>query len=66
MADALKAEGNKLFAEKKFTESMWVPRKHLLGETCANKSAARSSHKLSSSTLQITCSTQTDRARTPR
>lgn len=26
MADALKAEGNKLFAEKKFTESMYVPR----------------------------------------
>lgn len=27
MADALKAEGNKLFAEKKFAESMQVPRK---------------------------------------
>jgi hypothetical protein len=25
MADALKAEGNKLFAEKKFAESMYVP-----------------------------------------
>jgi hypothetical protein len=24
MADALKAEGNKLFAEKKFAESMYV------------------------------------------
>lgn len=30
MADALKAEGNKLFAEKKFAESMQVPRKHRL------------------------------------
>jgi hypothetical protein len=26
MADALKAEGNKLFAEKKFEESMYAPR----------------------------------------
>ena len=25
MADALKAEGNKLFAEKKFEESMYAP-----------------------------------------
>jgi hypothetical protein len=25
MADALKAEGNKLFAEKKFKESMYIP-----------------------------------------
>jgi hypothetical protein len=25
MADALKAEGNKLFAAKKFEESMYVP-----------------------------------------
>jgi len=25
MADALKAEGNKLFQEKKFQESMYVP-----------------------------------------
>ncbi len=26
MADALKAEGNKAFAEKKFDEAMWVTR----------------------------------------
>jgi hypothetical protein len=25
MADTLKAEGNKLFAEKKFKESMYIP-----------------------------------------
>jgi hypothetical protein len=34
MADALKAEGNKLFAEKKFAESMYVPRKHRSGPEC--------------------------------
>jgi len=34
MADALKAEGNKLFAEKKFTESMSVPRMSLRPWIC--------------------------------
>jgi hypothetical protein len=32
MADALKAEGNKLFAAKKFEESMCVPRKLRLSD----------------------------------
>jgi hypothetical protein len=61
MADALKAEGNKLFAAKDFEGSMFVEI-----QPCskayyrANKTAVRSSHRLSSLTLQTMCYTRTD------
>jgi len=68
MADALKAEGNKLFAAKDFQGSMLVNTPALCYSFAhlANKSAVRSSPKLLSSTLPITFSTPIDPAHTLR
>jgi hypothetical protein len=67
MADALKAEGNKLFAAKDFTGSMFVlfqpygsPIMHV--RSIANMIAVRSSRKPSKLTPQIMSSTPIDQA----
>jgi len=66
MADALKAEGNKAFAEKKFEEAMYVPIKYSLRFLIALlKFQATNSPKLLSWNLQIMFFTPTDPVLSP-
>lgn len=63
MADALKAEGNKLFAAKSFDEAVYVrPQCPSTSPLADPELAVPNSAKQSSSNLKITFSTPTDQA----